>query len=220
MISTNDRTVTIGSTRLDYKKIIFKVIDFLNISINDFPAFLQNNALNNNDEKSLNGYLVSYFNLISEKDVLGIFKFYFDKDTKVEGSKHEPDIGVMLANQKNISKAFFHIECKRLPARDKLHEQEYVHGKLGGIQRFKEGWHGSDFSYSAMIGYIQNETFEYWFTQINSWISQLMINEPILWKEPDKLTPITINQYNRYLSNNSRRNKDGSIQLYHFWIPI
>ena len=221
MISKENRAIAVGTFRLDYKKILNKVVYFLDQKIDGFPQYLKNSEYVSTNEKALNSCLTTYLNFMSGSyDSIETFRFYFDKDTQVEGSNHEPDLGVMLANQKGRGKAFFHIECKRLPDRDKQHEQEYVHGKLGGIQRFKEGKHGSDFSHSAMVGYIEKETCDHWFSQINSWISTLINQDSTFWNKSDYLSPRVIGNNEKHISNHIRRNSTSSIQLYHYWVLI
>lgn len=220
MISEENRTIAFGSG-LDYKKIIDKVIDFLDEKIDDFPAYIKNSEEIRINEKAINSCLATYLNQIAVDSVtIESFRFYFDKDTQIEETNYEPDLGVMLANQTRREKVFFHIECKRLPARDKQHEQEYVHGKLGGIQRFKNGNHGSDFLSSAMIGYVQEGTFEFWFTVINSWIDSLGEQDSSFWSTSDKLVPRFKMDFRRCISNHLRRNRTECIQLYHYWIII
>jgi hypothetical protein len=219
MISKQNRTIALGERRLDYKQIILKVINFLDVNIYNFPEYYKHSFKVRENEKAINSCLGTFLNNIHQNDI-ETFRFYFDKDTQVEDSNHEPDFGVMLAGEKGRSKAFFHIECKRLPARDKQNEKEYVEGELGGIQRFKKGNHGSDFEYSAIVGYIEKESNQYWFSLINSWIKALIFGQPNFWKECDILIPVNEDKFDRYISNNFRYNKQNNIQLHHYWISI
>lgn len=77
------------------------------------------------------------------------------------------------------------MECKRLPTprpgpnRD---EREYVASNIlgangrprlsGGIQRFKRRAHGRKHTRAVMIGYVQAQTPEHWFAQVNGWIDE------------------------------------------------
>jgi hypothetical protein len=220
MISEENQTIAIGPS-LDYKKIVNKVIEFLDAKVDYFPAYLKNSIEIRSNEKAINGCLATYLNGCSfNSAAIETFRFYFEKDTQVEKSNYEPDFGVMFANQTNRGKVFFHIECKRLPARDRKHEQEYVHGKLGGIQRFKDGNHGSNFLYSAMIGYVEEGSFQSWYNNINSWIDELIEQDPSFWNVSDKLIPRFKMDFRRFVSSHKRRNREDFIQLYHFWITI
>jgi hypothetical protein len=226
MISKNiDRTIAVGGKRLDYKAIVYKVVDFLDQTIDCFPQYLINSNFSGKNEKDYNQMLATYFNNCAV-DFLGVdtFRFSFIKDTSIESSNYNPDIGVMLGNKmSSTTNSFFHIECKRLPARDKKAEREYVQGKLGGIQRFKEGNHGKGLDYSAMIGYVQSEPIEVWYERVNSWIDELIaFPNNLLWTIGDKLS---FKQFvgagcQKFESSHQRQNHNVPIILYHYWISI
>lgn len=215
-----DRTIAVGDKRLDYKIIVYKVIDFLDHTIDGFPQFLSNSGFDEKNEKRINEMLASYLNNCTvDFFIIDTFRFSFIKDTSIESSNYNPDIGVMLGNKMaSTTSSFFHIECKRLPARDKRAEREYVEGKLGGIQRFKEGNHGRNLDYSAMIGYVQSDSFEVWHERVNSWIEDLFNKESHLkWSETDKLALIEGNKFQKYSSTHSRLGHNDPIQLFHYW---
>lgn len=223
MICRNiDRTIAIGSLRLDSSRIIFKVLDFLDKNIDGFPQFLSNSNFDEENEKAKNQMLATYLNNITvDYFVVDTFRFCFIKDTSIKGSQFNPDIGVMLGNKiATTTSAFFHIECKRLPAR-KGFEREYVQDKLGGIQRFKEGNHGAGLKYSAMIGYIESNTFEHWHLNINFWINELINSVNTLnWNEDDKLIQRKKEDFQRYTSIHKRYKHTEPIKLYHYWISV
>jgi hypothetical protein len=217
-----ERTIAIGDKRLDYKKIIFKVIEFLDEHIEGFPQHLSNSFFDEENEKRINEMLSAYLNYcMSDFYIIDTFRFSFIKDTSIESSNYNPDIGVMLGNKMaSTTNSFFHIECKRLPARAG-HEREYVQGKLGGIQRFKEGNHGKGLNYSAMVGYIQSDSFEAWYEKVNSWIDELIQSENKLhWQNGDKIMPRSIENYQKYTSSHTRLLHKEPIILYHYWILV
>lgn len=226
MICKNtDRIIAVGEKRLDYKPIVYKVVDFLDQTIDSFPQYLINSNFSGKNEKDINQMLATYLNNCSV-DFFNIdtFRFSFIKDASLESSNYNPDIGVMLGNKlSSTTNSFFHIECKRLPARDKNAEREYVQGKLGGIQRFKEGNHGKGLDYSAMIGYVQSESIEVWYERVNSWINELIaLPNDLLWTIEDKLS---IKQFvgagcQKLESSHQRQNHSVPIILYHYWISI
>ena len=88
---------------------------------------------------------------------------------------------------------FFKIEVKRLTNLGVARQKEYVIGRMGkekykesgGIERFKKGIHGSKLKFAGMIGYIQKEDFDYWFAEVNSWISDLINENGTFWKEEE-----------------------------------
>lgn len=218
-----DRTIAIGDKRLDYKIIVYKVIDFLDHNIDGFPQFLSNSGFDEENEKRINEMLATYLNnCTTDFFYIDIFRFSFNKDTTIKSSNYNPDIGVMLGNKiVSSTNSFFHIECKRLPARDEKAEREYVQGKLGGIQRFKEGNHGGALKYSAMIGYVQSNTLEHWYLNINSWIDELITSENILnWNANDKLSPNIEGSFLRFSSLHQRINDPEPIKLFHYWISV
>lgn len=217
-----DRTIAVGSARLDSEKIILKVLDFLDKNINGFPQFLLNSCFDEENEKAINQMLTTYLNNITvDYFVVDTFRFCFIKDTSIKKSQFNPDIGVMLGNKiEATTSAFFHIECKRLPAR-KGFEREYVQGNLGGIQRFKEGNHGGGLKYSAMIGYVQSNTLEHWYLNVNSWIYELITSDNLLnWNIDDKLSPDIEGNFQRFSSLHKRKNDPEPIKLFHYWISI
>jgi len=217
-----DRTIAIGDKRLDYKSIVFKVVEFLDHTIDGFPQFLSTSGFDEESEKRINEMFATYLNNCTiDFFHIDTFRFSFIKDTSIESSNYNPDIGVMLGNKMaSTTNSFFHIECKRLPAR-KGFEKEYVEGNQGGIQRFKEGNHGKGLNYSAMVGYVQSESFDIWHEKINSWIEELIVSENELdWKNEDKIIPRSTEVYQKYTSSHTRLQHKEPITLYHYWIMI
>lgn len=221
MISEDNRTISIGANKLNSQMVISKIIGFIDTKIDDFPAYLVSSDLTPQSESNLNSYLAIFLQSnLQLGDNIGIFRFTFLNEPQTGESHYRPDIGVFLGTQFITSKPIFHIECKRLPARDKAHEKEYVFGKLGGIQRFKECKHGDNFTDSAMIGYIQTESYAYWMEQVNSWIQTLSLSSPEIWNNDDKLQLRSQNTTNFLISRNNRINNKGMINLFHYWILI
>jgi hypothetical protein len=216
-----DRIIAIGNERLDSKKIIVKVIEFLDENMDGFPKHLSNSNFDGEAEKDINQMLATYLNNCTLDIVIDTFRFSFIKDTTIKSSNYNPDIGVMLGNKlASTTNSFFHIECKRLPARAG-YEREYVQGKLGGIQRFKEGNHGKELDYSAMVGYIQSDSFEVWHEKVNSWIDVLIqTKDELNWKSEDKITPRVSGNHQRYISSHSRLRHIEPITLYHYWVKL
>jgi len=217
-----DRTIAVGDKRLDYKIIVYKVIDFLDQTVDSFPQYLINSNFSGKNEKDINQMLATYLNnCTADFFCIDTFRFSFIKDTSIESSNYNPDIGVMLGTKmSSTTNSFFHIECKRLPARTG-HEREYVQGKLGGIQRFKEGNHGKGLNYSAMVGYIQSGTIEEWHEKVNSWIDELIQTDKKLnWINEDKIIPRLFGDFQKYTSLHTRLNHFDQIKLYHYWVDI
>jgi hypothetical protein len=119
------------------------------------------------------------------------------------------------------------IECKRLPipkANDR-DEREYVISRFsstGGIQRFKEGNHGSTHSFGAMIGYVQEETSDFWDSRVAEWIGNLAGKEPG-WTTKDLLRPDHSDAASRlavFHSSHERSKGLSEIELRHLWIQM
>lgn len=123
----------------------------------------------------------------------------------------------------------FVIEGKRLPTPGKEREHEYLtgwDGKItGGVQRFKHGEHGGNLDEAAIIGYVQSNSFHYWFETINSWIDELILSDQYLeWRESEKLRSFHEDKQTAYLISKHFRSpgkcKSGTILLHHFWVDL
>ncbi len=120
------------------------------------------------------------------------------------------------------------IECKRLPTpkEKKREECEYVvthHSTTGGIQRFKEGHHGSRHRLGAMIAYIQKGTAAAWHDQITTWIEELANAGKPGWSSKDFLALVSTNPESRistYRSINERTYPLPEIELHHLWLEM
>lgn len=111
----------------------------------------------------------------------------------------------------------FLIEAKRLPS---TNNKDYVQGSTGGIERYKreQYGYGKHLVKSAMIGYIQKFTKEYWFEKVNNWIGEMIENESELdWNKEDKL--IKDKELSDFTSIHKRITKS-PITLYHFWLIL
>ncbi len=120
------------------------------------------------------------------------------------------------------------IECKRLPTptgaeRD---EREYVFNKYrttGGIQRFKSCHHGANHGQGAMIGFVQEESAEYWLERIAGWINDLVAKGVLGWTNTDHLhadvDDPTLNLAILH-SVHTRTNGRDPIELRHLWVKM
>jgi len=120
------------------------------------------------------------------------------------------------------------IECKRLPTpkgtnRD---EREYVinrNSSTGGIQRFKAGNHGGAHTFGAMIGYVQEETANFWADRIAGWIAELAATAEPGWTTKDLLRAdyddATV-RVSVFRSCHQRPGGLGDIELRHVWVEM
>jgi hypothetical protein len=76
--------------------------------------------------------------------------------------------------------------------------------------------HGTDLLFSALIGYIENETTDYWFTQINYWIEERHTNDSIFWGENENLSESTLDCF-KSVHKRIDCNMSELINLFHFF---
>src|ERR1035437_3482490 len=130
-----------------------------------------------------------------EDDISAQLLYYFQAKAKDENllflfdPKKGVDFRIKVIPFKLGAAPIFIIEAKRLSGRHYDYVRD-VRGKTGGIERFKkecEGF-GKHLSYSAMIGYVQENTFEYWEQRINHWIDELInSSNDVEWNTEDKM---------------------------------
>jgi hypothetical protein len=220
MISDINNDIVIGTYRLDRQKIVYHTIKYIDDTIYNFPQWLKNSNIPfSSKENTLNTKLAEFLSNLESKDlIINNLRFSFTNQP-ASSSQYTSDIGVCLMDKLSSSEYLFYLEGKRLPARDKKHEREYVCGKLGGIQRFKENKHGKNLPSSAMVGYVQKETFNVWQDKINNWIDDLIESEDSLWNDSDKIV-IFNNRNDKFSSKHNRIDGNEPIILYHYWIDL
>jgi len=135
------------------------------------------------------------------------------------------------------------IEVKRLPAPSRVGQgdrsREYVVSdwdnrssptkhRTGGIERFKEGLHGGAFLRSAMVGFVQSKTPDFWLTEVNLWITDLVSNaissHKASWGKDDFLLQVTDTSVTagltEFKSKHLRSNGQDHISLRHYWLML
>ncbi len=130
-------------------------------------------------------------------------------------AKSGPDILIFASPYIVFSEPLFFIEAKRLPPTS---SRDYVNS---GIGRFKNKDHGKNHDIAAMLGYVQKEDFNYWHSEVNSWIDDLIDSsgDNVRWSEQDKIAAIQVSELGEYKSTHSRI-KMNPITLYHFWVNL
>lgn len=232
MICNRSNDNPIGNTTIPIKPLIDSVLNFIDTYLPLFPNALKQNDINseNEVEKLLNQYLIDFFNGHSHNfNPYLQSKFLFRKDDENKGTNYKPDIGVTIWNnqrQNFQTQSFFQIECKRLPipnVSSSRSEKEYVIGiaeNTGGIERFKNKKHGEHLEESSLIGFIQNETINDWFTRINEWIKIEVDNKNANWTNDDYLVSVSNSTIlNRYNSLCHREDSE-VITIHHFLLNI
>ena len=228
VLTSNKVRGTLAPPNITPHKSINNIISFLEQKLVIFASENINSTLS---EEDLNQRLCIFLQTNHAQTLKQESQFIFVQAYKEEKSSRKVDIGVIETRFRTQNKAFFTIECKRLPTpAPKCREKEYIYGekgtkyeKLGGIDRFKREHHGKGLSHSAIVAYVEKYNFHYWFKTINLWINELcQINSDasIIWNGKDLL----VEQYQkdvlaRYESENHRIG-NSVIKLTHLWIKI
>lgn len=140
------------------------------------------------------------------------------KQKKQKGHPRRMDMAARLNTVDINMEVIYCIEAKKLPTPGSGREKEYVLGKGGAIERFKNEEHGLDDEGSlirnnGIVAYITKHDFDHWHHQINQWISDAG------WQDSEKLV---INYFSAIckLSSMHQRISGDALYLTHFWIPV
>lgn len=151
------------------------------------------------------------------------FAFQPEKPQKKRNQKGHPkrtDIAARLNTIDVNMEVIYCIEAKKLPTDKKggKREKEYVFGKFGAIERFKNEVHGLDdegnlLSRNGIVAYIFDSGFNHWYGQINQWIIEQG------WEMTEQLSLEYSKKIGKLTSVHSRIS--GSlVRLSHFWINL
>jgi hypothetical protein len=140
------------------------------------------------DEPRLTSDLVTY---LSKKAHNEEQNFLFNNEEPQMG-RYTIDFAAFPASEEDdYTKKITVFECKRLPAPSSDRENEYIIGKLGGIQRFKLEKHGAKHEIVGMVGYIQAGEIKGNLDKINDCIIDLRLKTSdgtLKWDEDEILT--------------------------------
>lgn len=206
----------------------FSVMEFLMSHLPQFGETIASTDLQN--ENALNGRLSRFITNVADDE-----EFFADREImedETRGDSPATDIGIFLkVPDCSIDPPLITVlEGKRLTTTlgtERRREYVYGHEKhgrhipCGGIERFKLSIHGRQCRrHAGMIGYIQEETPEYWQGQINSWISDLsLLNNTPKWSEEECLRPFTTEgRISKSVSVVNR--KANSLYLTHLWVNL
>jgi len=207
------------------------IIAFIASYLNDFIVLYFDQYSNITNETGITQELCSFF-----QSKINEHPFYFHhEDRTIPGSGQSPSVDFSVKTREPFGEfknrqTVFCLEAKRLSTPGFGREKEYVIGHLdsngrykscGGVERFKKQIHGNGLSHSAIIGYIQEYDFEYWFDKINKWIEELIQDDEqsVEWRKEDMLEKICFVDKIARLHSRHKRNSD-NIFLYHFWIDL
>ena len=210
------------------------VITFLEQQCRTFATL--NKGVTEMNEKGLSQKLCILLNRNAKS-----YPFFFHPEYMEDvnsGRSPQVDIGTISDDEKieisdrvySEDDSFFSLEAKRLPTPSTNRKKEYVVGNgsiSGAMERFKKGIHGPLLKFAAIIGYVQSESFDHWFLEINSWINELAINkDQTLWTTDDRIQKngnegdkhfIELTSENSRHFNGEERDK---IRIFHFWINL
>ena len=235
MLSDSGNKPSTGSisSGAESKASITGVFEFITLYLPNFPATLTDGESLN--ETTITDHLCKFF----QRNCVE-FPFYFHHENiEQPGSGQSPttDMATLSYEEKlvigsrsyNKYDAFFSMEAKRLPTPGgKSREKEYVIGAThenGAMERYKKGIHGKNLDQAGIIGYIQDKDSSFWFPTVNSWIQDLIISDPGLWKTDDVLISGSSTSPNLFLAQSTNHRDiaglpNDTIILHHFWIAL
>jgi len=138
------------------------------------------------------------------------------------GTRGIPDFYFHTVEIGKTNEPLFIVESKILPAPPpKEREKEYVIGdkQNGGIERFKTEKHGKGLNNCGLIGFIKQNSFEFWKNQINDWIDNLS-KKDTFWNIDEALKADKISTHYSFLHSIAHRELSDDISISHFWIEI
>jgi len=203
-------------------------MEFLRSHLPQFAETIASTDLQN--ENALNGRLSRFITNAADSEVFFAEREIMEDETR--GDSPATDIGIFLkVSDYSIDPPLITVfESKRLTTTlGTERHREYVYGHekngrhvpCGGIERFKLSIHGRQCrKHAGMIGYIQEETAEYWQAQINDWISDLsLLNEIPKWSEDEHLAPIATSGRISESSSVVYRQTE-TLHLSHLWVNL
>lgn len=212
-------------------KIISKVFDFVTSALQDFEG------KDNDNENHLTNELCKQLGFKKPPEFPFFFQHQNIEDAKENTSTDFAAFGTYTYAQIDNKEAkefpLVKFEAKRLSSTlPKKREREYVigeydKGKLtknsGGIERFKNLRHGKDVIHSAIIGYVQTDTFDYWANKIDSWIKE-EVGSPhdsnLTWDADDYLQPKWSNEKLCCYLSKPKRKGSTNLKINHIWISL
>ncbi len=147
------------------------------------------------------------------------------------GNSPAVDIGIhyMLCDSETCPPKVTVIEGKRLDAGiKKQRRREYVYGHYengkhiccGGMERFKKDIHGRNQKSAVLLGYMQTDSFNKWYTKVNAWIAELSDNgNSHGWSTKELLSAMTKDSLFARSESHLYRTTD-TLQLVHLWVDL
>ncbi len=202
---------------LEPNSVVEDLVALIDSKIGDFTSSdsFTNILKKKKNENQHSEAFCNFMNLQSRHQNITLISF--SREVPQKGSR-TIDIGVYLG-----SILIYTIEAKLLPTpkgskSSPRNEHEYVYGKGGGIQRFKNNQHGIDHDENllvenGLIAFVKENNFDFWFNKINQWILDAT------WDEDEKLEKIYFHSTAKLHSKHIREDKS-YVSLHHFWVYV
>ena len=236
MLAENPHQVQSGRLAKDIHKPATHNLELVAFIASELPRWRNHpDRPDKENETALTEYLCGYLNgAANESTGWSHIQFQTETGDEAQGGR-KIDLAVkprgcalIIENRRSSQfQALFPIECKRLPTpkgkdRD---EREYVftkEGTTGGVQRFKFGHHGSKHNFAAMIGYVQEQDFAHWLTEINGWIRNLASETNSAWSDSDLLQQLNEDSTADVCALHSCHSRASlpECELRHLWIKM
>jgi hypothetical protein len=205
------------------------VLEIIVQSLPLFAASAMKDGISNED--GLNTLLSLFISKTVRRKNLPFIVHHQSTEDLKRGGSPAPDIGIHLdiVDDAEPPPRITVFEGKRLTTslghqrqREYVigHEKKGKHIPCGGIERFKLSIHGRKLNRAGMIGYIQEEKPEYWLGQINSWISELSLQQDSpKWSEEEHLAQVATERRISESASIVCRQAD-KLHLTHLWINL
>lgn len=183
------------------------------------PVFLYTLLPNLNETQYAQEFVAELERTLRTMEIpLCVGREYSDIYTEGADKQHSVDFYFYPSEQGASKKSLFSVEAKRLPTpggRDRT--KEYVLGGGGGIERFKREKHGKGLPNCGILAFIEKQDFTYWYTTINSWITDVATLKS--WSTEECLSSLHVNAtWAKSISTVKRKSND--LTLLHFWINV
>lgn len=175
-------------------------------------------------EVVLNSDLSKFLTVRAHKCEFGVV---FNNQEPQDG-RFSIDLSVTYDEEERYDEVITVFECKRLPLPEKNRKDEYVIGykkPTGGIQRIKLEKHGKYHDVIGMIGFVQENIFQYWQDTINNCIKRIsstLYARERYWTDQEILQEIEHDQFGRKyhgISIHPRITME-DIVIHHLWIQL
>lgn len=225
-------TGSLGKNVLFEAESLYQLLEFVGDELAAWAS--RSDRTKRNAENALTSQFCSHLNSASRRSGWDFVQFRTEVPDEENASRAidlaaSPCNAVIEVSGRTLSDhdMILPIECKRLPTpkgKDR-EETEYVFTEkstTGGIQRFKDGHHGSHHSLAAMIGFVQKQAAPSWLSKVIGWVNDRVTAKVPGWSAADHLVDIGVasGPVSRYKSQHTRQLGLGPIEIRHYWLDL